>query len=146
MYPDLYPSCVSGYMVNAPTCVIAWNKTVLSRSQALILDSTTAANRGQAIRTISGVGQLARLLYKSTEQAAITKKERTAMLRSAKEVYGYNILATDGEIGLVEDFIFDDENWIIRHLVVNAGNWLPGQHMLVAPAWIEEVNWTEAKV
>ena len=27
MYLDLYPSSVSGYMVNVPTCVIVWNRT-----------------------------------------------------------------------------------------------------------------------
>ena len=31
-------------------------------------------------------------------------------------ITGYHIHATDGEIGHVEDFMVDDENWAIRFL------------------------------
>lgn len=37
-----------------------------------------------------------------------------AHLRSVHEVIGYHINATDGEIGHLEDFLFDDETWEIR--------------------------------
>jgi hypothetical protein len=33
-------------------------------------------------------------------------------------ITGYHTHATDGEIGHVEDFMVDDENWAIRFLVV----------------------------
>jgi hypothetical protein len=35
-------------------------------------------------------------------------------LRGTKVVTGYHIQASDGEIGHVEDFIIDDENWAVR--------------------------------
>ena len=56
------------------------------------------------------------------------------MLRSVKELTGYKILATDGEIGRVHDFYFDNQNWIMRYLVVDTGTWLPGRRVLLSPA------------
>ena len=46
------------------------------------------------------------------------------MLRSMKELEGYAIRATDGTIGHVKDFYFDDESWVIRYFVVDTGAWL----------------------
>ena len=67
-------------------------------------------------------------------------------LRSAIEVSGYHIRATDDEIGHVQDFILDDETWTIRYMVVDTRNWLPGRKVLVAPPWINSVDWAERKV
>jgi hypothetical protein len=67
-------------------------------------------------------------------------------LRSTKEVMGYHIQATDGEIGHVEDFLVDDESWAIHYMVVDTRNWLPGRKVLVSPEWITRVNWVERKV
>jgi hypothetical protein len=67
-------------------------------------------------------------------------------LRSMKEVTGYHIEATDGEIGHVEDFIADDEDWTIRYAVVDTRNWLPGKKVLVAPWMIRAVRWRESRV
>lgn len=67
-------------------------------------------------------------------------------LRSTRQVTGYHIHATDGEIGHVEDFIIDDKTWAIDELVVNTGNWLPGKKVLVSPEWITAVNWADSSV
>ena len=48
------------------------------------------------------------------------------LLRSTNVVSGYHIQASDGEIGIVEDFIVDDEMWAIRYLIVGTRNWWPG--------------------
>ena len=45
---------------------------------------------------------------------ALTHEINDSHLRSMNEVSGYEIQATDGEIGHVDDFIVDDEPWIIR--------------------------------
>ncbi|HLP78269.1 MAG TPA: PRC-barrel domain-containing protein, partial [Candidatus Paceibacterota bacterium] len=55
------------------------------------------------------------------------------MLRSIKQLYGNQLGASDGEIGHVKDFYFDDQNWAIRYLVVDTGTWLPGRMVLLAP-------------
>ena len=67
-------------------------------------------------------------------------------LRSSREVIGYHIQATDDEIGHVEDFIVQDNGWVIRYMVVDTHNWLPGKKVLVATDWIEDVNWAERQV
>ena len=67
-------------------------------------------------------------------------------LRSTHAVTGYHLQALDGEIGHVEDFIIDDENWTIRYLVVATKNWWPGKKVLVSPLWIERMSWDDSKV
>ncbi len=67
-------------------------------------------------------------------------------LRSTNEVIGYRIEAMDGEIGHVEDFIVDVDTWIIRYLVIDTRNWLPGKKVLIVPQWAEEINWTATRV
>jgi sporulation protein YlmC with PRC-barrel domain len=67
-------------------------------------------------------------------------------LRSMRHVTGYHILATDGGVGHVGDFVVDDETWTLRFLVVNTGKWLPGRTVLIESAWINSVNWADASV
>jgi len=67
-------------------------------------------------------------------------------LRSMREVTGYSIAVIDGDIGHMNDFIAQDEEWNIRYVVVDTGNWLPGRKVLVAPDWISKVKWGEAHV
>lgn len=68
-------------------------------------------------------------------------------LRSANEVKGYGIQATDGAIGHVEDFILSDDNWAIVYLVVDTLNWLPGgRKVLIAPDWLDSVSWAKHSV
>ena len=61
-------------------------------------------------------------------------------LRSASELTGYAIRATDGEVGHVEDCLFDDVSWAVEYLVVNASNWKGGESVLVRPAWITNIT------
>lgn len=68
------------------------------------------------------------------------------MLRGVKDLFGYKIRATDGEIGYVHDLFFDDDYWTIRYLVVDTGDWLPGRKVLISPPWIEEVRWGDSNV
>jgi hypothetical protein len=67
-------------------------------------------------------------------------------LRSANAVTGYHLEATDGAIGHVADFIIDDETWEIRYVVADMRNWLPGRKVLIAPRWIDRVNWEVSKI
>ncbi len=67
-------------------------------------------------------------------------------LRSTHYVSGYHIQAADGEIGHVEDFIVDDETWVIRYLIIDTRNWWPGKKVLVSPQWIERISWEKSKI
>lgn len=67
-------------------------------------------------------------------------------LRGVKEVSGYTIVATDGDIGHVEEFIVQDDVWVIRYMVIDTHNWLPGRKVLVSPLWITSIRWDERAV
>jgi hypothetical protein len=88
----------------------------------------------------------------TTTQTAIEETKRRERessdphLHSAKEVIGYYIEATDGDIGHVEEFVLDDESWAIRYMVVDTRNWWPGKKVLVAPKWIERASWNDSRV
>jgi uncharacterized protein YrrD len=69
-----------------------------------------------------------------------------AHLRSARDMVGHHIEATDGEIGHVVDLLIDDQTWAVRYLVVSTRNWWPGKHVLISPSWISRVSWSESKV
>jgi hypothetical protein len=55
------------------------------------------------------------------------------MLRSVQQLYAHKLSASDGEIGRVSDFYFDDQTWAIRYLVADTGSWLPGRQVLLSP-------------
>lgn len=64
------------------------------------------------------------------------------MLRM-NDLENYAIRATDGTIGRVTDFYFDDEAWVIRYLVIDTGGWLSSGNKLISPIAIGHPNWTE---
>ena len=55
------------------------------------------------------------------------------MFHNLQKYYGKKIGATDGDIGHVKDFYFDDKTWSIRYLVVDTGSWLGGREVLLPP-------------
>ena len=55
------------------------------------------------------------------------------MLRSIKKLYGDRLGASDGDIGHVKDFYFDDQNWAVRYLVADTGTWLTSRLVLISP-------------
>lgn len=55
------------------------------------------------------------------------------MLLSIKKLDEHPLSATDGEIGHVKDFYFDDRNWAVRYVVADTGTWLPGRKVLLSP-------------
>ncbi len=63
------------------------------------------------------------------------------MLRSVKEVVGYRLSATDGSIGKVKDFLFDDAQWTLRWMVADTGGWLPKRRVLISPISLGEPDW-----
>ena len=68
------------------------------------------------------------------------------MLRSMLELKNYTIGATDGEIGHVTDFYFDDEDWVIRYLVVETGSWLLTRKVLISPYSLLEADWMHKRL
>ena len=62
------------------------------------------------------------------------------MLKPFQTLRGCTLAASDGEIGTVREFYFDDEHWIVRYFVVNTGSWLMQREVLIAPRALSEVD------
>jgi hypothetical protein len=67
-------------------------------------------------------------------------------LRSCYEVAGYHLHATDGTLGHIDDFLFDDLDWAIRWLVVDTRTWWFGREVLIAPEWVDGNDWIKRSV
>ena len=65
------------------------------------------------------------------------------MKHKVKNLTGFTIGATDGEIGKVIEFYFDDETWTVRYLIIKTGGWLSGRQVLIAPQAIIMPDWRE---
>jgi uncharacterized protein YrrD len=67
-------------------------------------------------------------------------------LRSAREVSGYRIHASDGEIGHVDGFMVDFDGWQFRYVVVDTGTWLPGKRVLLSTEWVRKIDYPTHEV
>jgi hypothetical protein len=67
-------------------------------------------------------------------------------LFSVNAVIGHHIMARDGEIGHIEDFLFDEQVWAVRYLVVATRNWWPGKKVILSPWWTTDLNWPERRI
>lgn len=63
-------------------------------------------------------------------------------LRSVREVTGYHVHASDGQVGHVGEFLLEDQDWSIHYLVVDTQNWWPGKKVLISPRSIQSVDWS----
>jgi hypothetical protein len=62
------------------------------------------------------------------------------MLRHTSDLRGYAIGATDGPIGAITDFLFDDVTWLVRWLVVDTGGFLGERRVLLPPSALGHVD------
>ena len=68
------------------------------------------------------------------------------MLHRTIKVAGFHVYATDGSIGHVDDFLFDESTWKIRYLVIDTSNWIGGKTVLVSSTVITAVNPVEKRI
>jgi uncharacterized protein YrrD len=74
------------------------------------------------------------------------QEEDNHHLHSLKTIKGYHLQTTDDELGHVDDFLIEDQQWVVRYLVIDTRNWLPGKHVLIAPEWTSYIAWEDHKV
>lgn len=67
------------------------------------------------------------------------------MLHKATYLLGFHMLATDGEIGHVDDFLLD-EKLALRYLVVDTSNWIGGKSVLVSAPAIDKIDSPEKRI
>lgn len=79
--------------------------------------------------------------------AELVEDDLRSHLRDSEEISRYEIQGSDGDIGHVEDFVFDDKTWTVHYLVVDTRNWWPGgKKVLIAVRWIDHINWMDEAV
>ena len=59
------------------------------------------------------------------------------MLHLAHKIRGTAVRSRDGEIGTLDDFLFEQSRWAVRYLVVTTGAWLGGRRVLLSPMAVE---------
>jgi uncharacterized protein YrrD len=62
------------------------------------------------------------------------------MLWRVRELLGFAVDATDGALGRIDDVYFDGEQWVVRYLAAETGDWLAGRRVLLSPASIRRIN------
>jgi hypothetical protein len=67
-------------------------------------------------------------------------------LRTTREVIGYSVQTKNGEFGYVDDFIVDSDEWVIRYLVLNTGDFLPSRKILTGAHWVKDISWDNRAV
>lgn len=68
------------------------------------------------------------------------------MLHSVEALLDFSIAAQDGDLGRVKDIYFDDQEWTIRHIVVDTGGWLMERKVLIAPNAVAQIAWSKKKL
>ncbi len=68
------------------------------------------------------------------------------MLHPIHELRGFSVEATDGTIGHVRDFFFDDTQWTVRFFIVEASEWLNGRRVLIPHAAVGAPDWQERRL
>ena len=63
------------------------------------------------------------------------------MLHDLHDLLGSRVDASDGEMGNIRNFLFDDRSWRIRYLVVDVGRLLNRQEVVLAVSFFEKPNW-----
>jgi hypothetical protein len=61
------------------------------------------------------------------------------VLHKTQKMIGYHIRAKDGDIGHLDELLFD-EGWSIRYLVVDTSNWVGGRSVLIAASEVSELD------
>ena len=68
------------------------------------------------------------------------------MLRSLKDLEQYALIATDGEIGSVANFLLDDQRWTVRYMVANTGGFFNQRPVLISPISLGHADWSTQRL
>jgi hypothetical protein len=75
------------------------------------------------------------------------KLGRNTMYAGLRDIKRFTIAATDGEIGVSKDFLFDDRAWTVRYLYADTHKWLPlGKKVLISPISLHHIDIENEKI
>jgi uncharacterized protein YrrD len=67
-------------------------------------------------------------------------------LRSTSHMQGYHVWATDGDFGILEDFVMDEVSWHLGYLDVKCGDWLQNRSVLIPTGLVQSVSWADFRI
>ncbi len=67
------------------------------------------------------------------------------MFHSINNLKGEWVQSINGDFGHIKEFLFDDERWSIKYLVVDTGHLLPGKKVLISPEAFDVQDWKLGK-
>jgi sporulation protein YlmC with PRC-barrel domain len=68
------------------------------------------------------------------------------MITVAAFLKGHRVMSGDGEVGKIEDVLFDADTWDVRYLVVDRPGQTEGTNALIPPLSIVNADWTKREV
>lgn len=68
------------------------------------------------------------------------------MLRSLYVMLDYHLNATDGVQGIVQDFLFDDETWVVHYLVAETATPAGKRDVLILPFVLGQPDWEKKRL
>lgn len=77
------------------------------------------------------------------EDSAWRERVEESHLRSYTELKNYEIHARDGEIGMVEDLVIEDDTWALRYVQVDTKRFWASHGILLSTQWIDKISWLD---
>jgi uncharacterized protein YrrD len=68
------------------------------------------------------------------------------MLYPIRALTGFKLRPFDGEMGSIEDFCFDREQWRVRYILAGTRSWMLGRTVLISPASLGQILWNQRVV
>jgi hypothetical protein len=134
----------------------------LARVRYLVLDAGNWNPGGRALVSVSwvqDVTEAAVALTVTREQIKrgpmldvpptkpeVTLDQEGGRLRSAKQVAGCHLQASDEAVGHVDDFLVDPATWAIGGLLIDTSNAPGGKWVTLAPELVSRIDWIARKV
>lgn len=150
----LHPTCLAKPNPDTKTLPVTITKKQIEASPSIAQDRPVSKQKladvhsyyDWPIHWAGGLMPLAdvAIIKRLEEENEMQQENDDPHLRSAHEIVGYRVRATDGDLGTVHDFVVGSQNWNIRYMIADLGNWLPGKKVLISPHWIRGLSWEDA--
>lgn len=67
-------------------------------------------------------------------------------MRSTNEIIDYAVKANNTDIGYVDDFLIDDDQWVLRYSIINTDGFLSGRKVILGSHWAQKIEWASKSV
>jgi len=76
----------------------------------------------------------------SEARDGVSASARGNIILSCKNMLGFRLNTRDGESGSFDDFLVEDEEWVVRYGVIDTGSRFPSVNILLSTGWFSRVD------